>query len=82
MSVNANEFSVTEAIAAQDHEQVLFCNDRETGLRAIIAIHNSVLGPALGGTRFWNYNNDREALIDVLRLSRGMSFKASLAGLN
>lgn len=64
------------------HEQVVFCNDKATGLRAIIAIHNTVLGPALGGTRMWNYASEQEALTDVLRLSRGMTFKASISGLN
>jgi len=64
------------------HEQVVFCHDHETGLKAIIAIHNTVLGPALGGTRFWKYNTEAEALQDVLRLSRGMTFKASISGLN
>lgn len=64
------------------HEQVVFCNDEESGLKAIIAIHNTVLGPALGGTRMWMYDNESEALNDVLRLSRGMSFKASISGLN
>ena len=65
-----------------DHEQVVFCTNKAAGLRAIIAIHNTVLGPALGGTRMWAYKNDDEALIDVLRLSKGMSYKASAAGLN
>ncbi|MEZ4872528.1 MAG: Glu/Leu/Phe/Val dehydrogenase [Bdellovibrionales bacterium] len=65
-----------------DHEEVVFCNNKEVGLKAIIAIHNTTLGPALGGTRMWNYKNDEEALIDVLRLSKGMTYKASAAGLN
>ncbi len=65
-----------------NHEQVVFCNDKQTGLRAIIAIHDTTLGPALGGTRLWNYANEAEALTDVLRLSRGMTYKASVAGLN
>ena len=65
-----------------NHEQILFCNDNATGLKAIIAIHNTVLGPSLGGTRMWNYNNEIEALNDVLRLSRGMTYKSSVAGLN
>ena len=65
-----------------DHEQVVFCNDKETGLRAIIGIHSTVLGPALGGTRMWNYPTEAEAIKDVLRLSRGMTFKASISGLN
>ena len=64
------------------HEQVVYCHDKETGLKAIIAIHNTVLGPALGGTRMWHYENEQDALRDVLRLSRGMSFKASISGLN
>lgn len=69
-------------MAAMDHEQVLFCNDPETGLRAIIAVHSTVLGPSLGGTRMWPYKTETEALTDVLRLSRGMTFKASISGLN
>ncbi|WP_178985619.1 Glu/Leu/Phe/Val family dehydrogenase [Winogradskyella helgolandensis] len=65
-----------------DHEQIVFCNDKDTGLKAIIGIHNTVLGPALGGTRMWNYANEWEALNDVLRLSRGMTFKSAITGLN
>ena len=64
-----------------DHEQIVFCNDNETGLKAIIGIHNTILGPSLGGTRMWQYKNEMEALRDVLRLSRGMTYKASVAGL-
>ena len=70
------------ALAGSGHEQVVFCHDAHTGLKAIIAIHNSVLGPALGGSRMWNYHSEQEALTDVLRLSRGMTFKAAVAGLN
>lgn len=69
-------------LAQLGHEQVVFCHDEPTGLKAIIAIHNTVLGPALGGTRMWNYTNEQEALTDVLRLSRGMTFKAAISGLN
>lgn len=65
-----------------EHEQVVYCYDRSTGLKAIIAIHNTVLGPSMGGTRMWNYTTEEEAAIDVLRLSRGMTFKSSIAGLN
>ncbi|MBN3584045.1 Glu/Leu/Phe/Val dehydrogenase [Algoriphagus aestuarii] len=65
-----------------DHEQVVICHDQPTGLKAIIGIHNTVLGPALGGTRMWPYATEEEAITDVLRLSRGMTFKNSLAGLN
>jgi leucine dehydrogenase len=72
-----------ELISKQgEHEQVVFCHDPSVGLKAIIAIHNTSLGPALGGTRMWNYKTEEEALVDVLRLSRGMTYKASAAGLN
>ena len=64
------------------HEQIVFCNDKDTGLKAIIGIHNTVLGPALGGTRMWNYDNEWEALNDVLRLSRGMTYKSAISGLD
>ena len=69
-------------LSFNNHEQVVFCNDKDTGLKAIIGIHNSVMGPALGGTRMFNYANEWEALNDVLRLSRGMTYKAAIAGLN
>ena len=65
-----------------NHEQIVFCNDKDTGLKAIIGIHNTVLGPALGGTRMWQYANEWEALNDVLRLSRGMTYKSAITGLN
>ncbi|CAN5639457.1 Glu/Leu/Phe/Val dehydrogenase [soil metagenome] len=74
--------NVFESISTSLHEQVVFCNDPETGLRAIIAVHNTVLGPALGGTRMWVYKNEGEAVNDVLRLSRGMTYKAAISGLN
>lgn len=64
------------------HEQVLFCNDPQVGLKAIIAIHDTTLGPALGGLRMWPYKSEEEAVRDVLRLSRGMTYKAAVAGLN
>jgi leucine dehydrogenase len=73
---------VISKMLSYEHEQVVFCQDKASGLKAIIAIHNTTLGPALGGTRMWNYNNEEEALNDVLRLSRGMTFKASISGLN
>lgn len=69
-------------LSFNDHEQIVFCNDKDTGLKAIIGIHNSVMGPALGGTRMFNYSNEWEALNDVLRLSRGMTYKAAITGLN
>ncbi len=74
--------SVFSQMKEMQHEQVVFCNDEQTGLKAIIGIHNTVLGPAMGGTRMWNYATEEEALTDVLRLSRGMTFKSALAGLN
>jgi len=63
------------------HEEVHFVTDEKCGLRAIIAIHSTHLGPAAGGARFWHYANDDEALTDALRLSRGMSYKNAMAGL-
>jgi leucine dehydrogenase len=74
--------SVLEQMQQMGHEQVVFCNDPHTGLNAIIAIHNTTLGPSLGGTRLWNYNNHEEALTDALRLSRGMTYKSAISGLN
>jgi valine dehydrogenase (NAD+) len=65
-----------------EHEQVVFCHDRESGLKAIIAVHSTALGPALGGTRFYPYATTADAVADVLNLSRGMSYKAALAGLD
>lgn len=65
-----------------NHEQIVFCNDKDTGLKAIIGIHNTVLGPALGGTRMMQYENEWEALNDVLRLSRAMTYKSAITGLN
>ena len=69
-------------VSFDNHEQIVFCNDKDTGLKAIIGIHNTVLGPALGGTRMWKYENEWEALNDVLRLSRGMTYKSAISGLN
>jgi leucine dehydrogenase len=67
--------------AFDNHERVVFCHDANTGLKAIIAIHSTALGPAAGGTRLWSYANDDEALHDALRLSQGMSYKNAMAGL-
>ena len=69
-------------ISFDGHEQIVFCNDEDTGLKAIIGIHNTVLGPALGGTRMWTYESEWHALNDVLRLSRGMTYKSAITGLN
>ena len=73
--------SVFGHVAQGDHEQIVYCYDKATGLRAIIAIHNTTLGPALGGVRIWDYAREDDALIDVLRLSKGMTYKAALANL-
>jgi leucine dehydrogenase len=73
---------IFELLAEHAHEQVLFSYEPSCGYRGIIAIHDTTLGPALGGTRFWNYASDEEALVDVLRLARGMTYKAAVAGLN
>lgn len=64
-----------------NHEEVVFCYDQASGLKAIIAVHNTTMGPSLGGTRMWNYASSDDALTDVLRLSRGMTYKSALAGL-
>ncbi len=73
---------VFDRIGADGYEQVVFCQDRATGLRAIVAIHSTSLGPALGGTRFYPYPDEDAALEDVLRLARGMTYKAAAAGLD
>ena len=70
---------ILQPMQAMGHEHILFCNDKATGLKAIIAVHNTVLGPALGGTRMWMYQNEQEALTDVLRLSRGMTYKNAIS---
>jgi leucine dehydrogenase len=69
-------------ISFNDHEQIMFCQDKDSGLKAIIGIHNTTLGPALGGTRMWQYESEWEALNDVLRLSRGMTYKSAISGLD
>ncbi|ROT33785.1 Glu/Leu/Phe/Val dehydrogenase [Micromonospora sp. HM5-17] len=75
-------FASTDGQESDGHEQVVFCQDKQTGLRAIIAIYSTALGPALGGTRFYPYASEAEALRDVLELSRGMAYKNALAGLD
>ncbi|MGM0874144.1 MAG: branched-chain amino acid dehydrogenase [Bacillota bacterium] len=65
-----------------DYEQLVFCQDKQSGLKAIIAIHDTTLGPALGGTRMWTYESEEEAIEDALRLARGMTYKNAAAGLN
>src|ERR1051326_3542831 len=71
-----------DTIAEMGHEQLVLCQDSASGYRGIVAIHSTVLGPALGGTRFWRYASDEEAIVDALRLARGMTYKNAVAGLN
>jgi leucine dehydrogenase len=78
----SKEFELFSDLNNLEHEQIVFCSRPEAGLKAIIAIHDTTLGPALGGTRMWNYSNERDAIRDVLRLSRGMSYKSAISGLN
>src|SRR5437763_1638673 len=78
----AGAFELFSLLAEHEHEQVSFAYEPSCGYRGIVAIHSTVLGPALGGTRFWNYGSDEEALVDCLRLARGMTYKAAVAGLN
>ena len=76
-----SSYSVFDKVAQDKHEQIVYCYDQATGLKAIIAIHSTVLGPALGGMRIWDYAHEDEALTDVLRLAKGMTYKAALANL-
>jgi leucine dehydrogenase len=78
----ASDTDLFRLMAEYGHEQVSLYQDPASGYRGIIAVHDTRLGPALGGTRFWHYHDDREALVDALRLSRGMTYKAAVAGLN
>jgi leucine dehydrogenase len=73
---------IFERMAEREHEQLVFWSEPTLGYKGIIAIHDTTMGPALGGTRFWNYNSESEAIIDALRLSRGMTYKAAITGLN
>src|SRR5260221_3951119 len=70
-----------DTIAGMGHEQLVICNDSSACYRGIIAVHSTVLGPALGGTRFWQYASDEDAIVDALRLARGMTYKNAVAGL-
>lgn len=79
--IDFSQNPIISQMSIMGHDQILFCSDNETGLKAIIAIHDTTLGPALGGTRMWVYNNELEALHDVLRLSRGMTYKNAISNL-
>jgi leucine dehydrogenase len=74
--------NIFETMRELDHEQLVFCHEPSVGYRGLIAIHNTALGPALGGTRYWQYKTDQDAVVDALRLARGMTYKAAVAGLN
>jgi valine dehydrogenase (NAD+) len=80
--VTANPSVTHTGLLETEHEQVVFCHDEPSGLKAVIAVHSTALGPALGGTRFYPYASTADAVEDVLALSRGMSYKAALAGLD
>lgn len=80
--VEGSHVNVFDTVSERGHEQVLYGSDPASGLRAIIAIHDTALGPALGGTRFYPYAREEDALVDVLRLSEGMTLKAAAAGLD
>jgi leucine dehydrogenase len=76
------QISGSQSNPCEAFEQIVFCNDVKTGLKAIIGVHSTALGPAVGGCRMWGYAHESEALTDVLRLSRGMTYKAAISGLN
>src|SRR5215207_11655782 len=73
---------IFEKMAEYRYEQLVFCHDKSTGLRAVIAIHDTTLGPSLGGCRMWPYASEEMAVVDALRLARGMTYKAAASGLN
>lgn len=77
-----NKMELFAAMQRDDYEELLFCQDQASGLKAIIAIHDTTLGPALGGTRMWTYASEEAAIVDALRLAKGMTYKNAVAGLN
>jgi leucine dehydrogenase len=79
--MKGGSMKILKEMSDYGHEQIVFARDESAGLNAIIAVHNTVLGPALGGTRFWDYKTEEDALFDVLRLSKGMTLKSAAAGL-
>lgn len=80
--LSESQYPFFSELANMEHEQLVFCSRPEVGLKAIIAIHDTTLGPALGGTRMWQYSSEKDAIKDALRLSRGMTYKAAISGLN
>ncbi len=81
-ATSSGSLALFDTMAEMGHEQVVMSHDKSSGYRGVIAIHDTTLGPALGGARFWHYASDEEAIIDALRLSRGMTYKNAVAGLN
>src|SRR5690606_24724199 len=79
---NMQDSSIFNLLDAEGHQNLFFCNDPSVGLKAIVAIHDTTLGPAIGGVRMLPYENDEEAIVDALRLSKAITYKSSLAGLN
>src|SRR6195952_4080760 len=82
MSALTPNESLFDQMNIYGHQKLVFCSDPDSGLKAIIAIHDTTLGPALGGTRMWAYKTEADALYDVLRLSKSMTYKSAIAGLN
>ena len=86
LTIKSNEgeiiLEIFDYLEKYDYEQLVFCQDRNSGLKAIISIHDTTLGPALGGTRIWDYKSEEDAIVDALRLSKGMTYKNATAGLN
>src|ERR1700690_4007269 len=76
------EFAIQTYMERYGFKKLLFCNDSNAGLKAIIAIHSTALGPAVGGTRMWTYASEHDAAMDALRLARGMTYKYAAAGVN
>src|SRR5699024_11755615 len=76
------DMDIFEALDKHDYEQLIYCYDKSSGLKVIIVIHDTTLGPALGGLRIWDYETEEEALNDALRLAKGMTYKNAAAGLN
>lgn len=82
MTGDLENMDIFTAMEQADYEELVFCQDRASGLKAIIAIHDTTLGPALGGTRMWTYASEEEAIVDALRLAKGMTYKNAVSGLN
>src|SRR5690606_30595822 len=82
LTMQKNSNSLFDLMRVSDHQNIFICNDKEVGLKAIVAIHDTTLGPAIGGVRMLPYASEAEAIEDALRLSKAISYKASLAGLN